>query len=221
MYTILYLNINIFEDDKLYNKAMSLISSERCEKIKKLKNLTPARLSLGAGVLLQMALEQSGYGSYLDQIKYGNHGKPFFEGIPFHFSLSHSGEYAVCVYGDTPVGIDLQRIKNEMPRHTKKILSQDEDAYLNQLQNPEDFYRLWCRKESLIKWDGRGLKIPMNQLSFIKDNKWLSEVGFENNVLFVQEVDVLLPEYACSICSSKPFRIRNIIEIDTKILTNY
>ena len=221
MFNILYLNINLFEDDILVDKAMALISAERREKTKKLKNPVPAKLSLGAGVLLRIALEQAGHGDYLDQIKYGMHGKPFFEGIPFHFSLSHSGEYAICVYGDTPVGIDLQKIKRDIPVHTKKILSPVEATYLNQLQKPEDFYKLWSRKESLIKWDGRGLKLVLNELSFIKNNEWVNEIQFEDNTLFIHDFNSLIPEYTCSICSDKPVKIGDIIEIDTKILTNY
>ena len=221
MFNILYLNINLFEDDILVDKAMALISAERRVKIKKLKNPVPAKLSLGAGVLLRIALEQAGYGDYLEQIKFGMHGKPFFEGFPFHFSLSHSGEYAICVYGDTPVGIDLQKIKRDIPGRTKKILSSDEDSYINQLQKPEDFYRLWSRKESMIKWDGRGLKLPLNELSFINHNEWLNEIQFEDHTLFIHELDSLIPDYACTICSDKPIKLGNMIEIDTKILTNY
>ena len=111
MIRILYMNVNMLKDADLYQKGMNMVSSERKEKINQMKNPVPARLSLGAGILLRIALEEKGYAHLIEDICYGKNGKPFLKDVDFHFNLSHSGAYAVCAYGDQPIGIDLQIIK--------------------------------------------------------------------------------------------------------------
>ena len=60
MFRILYMNVNIFENNELFEKAMSLIPQKRKEKIKHFQNMLSARLSLGAGVLFRLMLEENG-----------------------------------------------------------------------------------------------------------------------------------------------------------------
>lgn len=218
---LLYLNTNIFEDEDLIQKAMDMVSSERKEKISKLKNSVSVRLSLGAGVLLRIALDRNGLGEKINSIKMGEHGKPYLEGTDFYFSLSHSGQYAVCSYSDAPIGVDLQKIKDTFPKHTKKILSDAEITYLENLceaEKKEWFYRLWAKKESLIKWDGRGLRLPLQELSFIEDQKIADKIEFEEKQLHFMEYDFLFPEYAVSICSENSDFPEEAEEITAKIL---
>ena len=224
MIELLYMNVTMFENAELFDKCMALISSDRKEKIKKLTNPAPARLSLGAGILLRLAMEKCGCADHLNNIKYGKFGKPYFENLDFHFSLSHSGEYVICVYSDTPVGADLQRIKEKLPLHTNKILSCEEKEYLND-QNQSDpvnlFFQLWAKKESLIKWDGRGLRLPLHQLSFVSNNTVCNTILFQNKKLYFHDITILMPEYALCICSDNEIHLDHCIEITEKFLTNY
>lgn len=219
---IFYMHVSVLENPELLEKGMSLVSADRREKVKKLKNPIPARLSLAAGILQRFALEKKGLENWQNEIKYSVYGKPYLEGVDFHFSLSHSGDYAVCVYGDMPLGADIQRIKERMPMHTKKVLSEEENIFLNSMEEQErikSFYHIWARKESLIKWDGRGLRIPLHTISCVMDNKMIEQLQFEEKSVFIQELDI--PEYAFSICSEKELKINEITEITTKILTKY
>ena len=146
------------------------------------------------------------------------------KGVEVHFSLSHSGEYAVCAYGDRPLGIDFQKIRDTIPKHIKKILSKSEEMFLNSLepyQKIEAFYRIWARKESLIKWDGRGLKIPLYTISVIEDSTFKGKVYFENKTVYLKEMDFLMPDYAVSICTENEIDHLEIMEVTSKILTNY
>ena len=222
---ICYMHISVLENPELFAKGMSLVSAERREKVqklKKLKNPMPARLSLAAWILLVFAMEKCGLGDRRDDIKYQVQGKPYLECSDFYFSLSHSGEYAVCAYGDVPLGADIQKIKETLPTHTKKILSEEETAYLNSMSEQERrkaFYQIWARKESLIKWDGRGLRIPLHTISCVKDGQMAEQIDFEGKRLFFGDWDI--PEYAFSLCSEKEFQIDEITEVTTKILTKY
>ena len=216
---ILYMKIDILEDPTLFDKWLSLISLNRKEHIVKLKNPVSARLSLGAGILLRIAMEKCGYVSRLNDIEYGTHGKPYLKDVPFHFSLSHSGEYAICVYNTEPVGADLQIKKNGIPKHTNKILSYDESIYLNSLEEKEQidaFYSIWARKESIIKWDGRGLRIPLYEINVLNEN-----VTFADKHLFLTEFDSLISQYAFSICSTTKYIPDKIIEITSEFLIKH
>lgn len=221
MTKILYMDVTIFEEEALFQKGMSLISTERREKIKKFKNPMTARLSLGASVLLKLALDEFGLGDKIDQIETGVYGKPYLKHTEFHFSLSHSGHYAICAFSNAPIGADLQQIKEKLPRRTTRILSDTEKAYLEQLTEAEQirtFYRLWARKESLIKWDGRGLRLPIEQLSFVQQGILVDTITFEGKRLHIREYEDLIPLYAICLCDEIGIFSKNIVEITVQSL---
>lgn len=224
MQGILYMNVELFADKKQFEKGIKLVSKNRKEKIMSYSNPSTARLSLGAGVLLYMAMERCGMLEKMEKIKIAPHGKPYLEGSDFHFSLSHSGTFAVCAYSNSPIGVDLQIIKEKLPKHLEKILSIQEKCYLSELQEEERklaFFRLWTRKESLVKWDGRGLHIPLNKLNFAVRGNLLDILTFDGHKLFFEEFDMFLPEYAFCFCGEKnefPLKVEDMTQI---FLTNY
>ena len=59
---IYYMHVSVLENPELFEKGLSLVSVERREKVTKLKNHIPARLSLAAGILLRFAMEKNGQG---------------------------------------------------------------------------------------------------------------------------------------------------------------
>lgn len=224
MLKILYLNADLFKEERLFERGLRLISEERKQKISQFKTAAPARLSLAAGVLLYLAMEQNGLSHRLNDIHYGKFGKPYLEDTDFYFSLSHSGNYAVCVWSDGPVGADLQKVKEKLPAHTGKILSEAERVYLEGLSEAEKremFFRFWAMKEAVSKWDGRGLRLPLQEISFVKDGQVLDRIEWEGKVLFLQGTDILMPEYALYLCCEREAAVDEIREITTKILTNY
>lgn len=223
MANILYMDVTIFKEEALFLKGMSFIPTERRNKIQNFKSFMPARLSLGAGVLLKIALNRYGLEDKIDQIETEEHGKPYLKNTNFHFSLSHSGHYAVCAFSDKRIGADLQRIKEKLPQRTTKILSDTEKAYLDKLEERErirTFYRLWARKESLSKWDGRGLRLPIEQLSFVQDGILQDMITFEGKTLYLREYSDLLPEYALCLCNETGIFTGKIEEITAESLKN-
>lgn len=204
---ILWMDTRILEDAHIFQRAMRRISDARRQKIERLQNPLSARLSLGAGILLSMALEQAKLLERQNEILFDAHGKPFLPNVPFHFSLSHSGHGALCAFGTDPIGADLQEIKSQLPQHTDRILSAAEKKYLDAMTEKERvcaFYRLWARKESLMKWDGRGLRLKLDTLSFVENGQLSDKIAYEGKMLFIREYRDFLPEYAVSICSESP-----------------
>ena len=146
-----------------------------------------------AGKLLDEMLIPLGYREA--EMAYGEntYGKPFFQNAPeLHFSLSHSGGYAMAVLGDTEVGCDIEGVRaSRAPAEVlqsgrtsdsakaaplshltlaKRFFSCEEYEYLAALPEadiPSVFTEIWVLKESLIKADGRGLGCPLDSFSVL------------------------------------------------------
>ncbi len=91
------------------------------------------------------------------------YGKPYFANAEdLHFSISHSGEYAMVVLSDKEIGCDIQQIKNINLSIADRFFTAEEKKYV---KCTEDFFRIWTLKESFIKAIGKGLALPLNSFS--------------------------------------------------------
>ena len=73
----------------------------------------------------------------------------------------------------------------------------------------------------MIKWDGRGLRLPLQTISVASERKLISEINFEGNTLVIKRLDLLQPHYAISICSQKETAIEDQQEINENFLIKY
>jgi phosphopantetheinyl transferase len=91
------------------------------------------------------------------RIRVAGAGKPYLPDESFHFSLSHSGDYAVAIVGtDGPVGVDVEKITPKIERIAAKFLRPEELAFLSGEDRTAHLTTCWCIKESVIKWYGKG-----------------------------------------------------------------
>ncbi len=87
--------------------------------------------------------------------------KPFLADHKYHFSISHTKDYAAAIVSSScRVGVDI-----EIPTHKASIISEkfihpEELPLINKLEdNTDDNYfntLIWCAKESMFKWWGLG-----------------------------------------------------------------
>lgn len=94
-------------------------------------------------------------------------GKPFLLEYPqIHINLSHSGKYVACAIGERPVGVDIECQKSQRRQAlvVKKFHPREQEQY--QISDKEErellFRQLWVLKESFMKAEGSGLRIPLN-----------------------------------------------------------
>jgi phosphopantetheinyl transferase len=88
-------------------------------------------------------------------------GKPFFLHAPFSFSLSHSGDLALCALSGRPVGADVELVRPRRAGFPRYALSDREFAWFQDRGGQwEDFYTLWTLKEAKVKCTGEGLRQP-------------------------------------------------------------
>ena len=94
-----------------YGDMMALLPDARRERLEKLPKEKHQEV-LCAYLLLRMALwEQRGWRD-LPRIGVDELGKPFFPDHPdTHFSLSHTAGAAAAALADTPVGVDIERVR--------------------------------------------------------------------------------------------------------------
>ena len=80
-------------------------------------------------------------------------GKPYLEGAPFHFNLSHSGDYVVCALSDCEVGVDIEKIVPISLKVMRRFFGRS-------ILSPKEQMRLWTRYESYGKMAGIGIPYP-------------------------------------------------------------
>lgn len=97
----------------------------------------------------------------LELILIANTKKPFLMDEAFHFSVSHSGDYAaVIVSKNYRVGVDIEVLSEKINRIRHKFLSESEENILQkmdeELTDTQVLTLAWGIKETLYKWYGDG-----------------------------------------------------------------
>ena len=90
-------------------------------------------------------------------------GKPYIEGNPLYFSMSHSGNKGVVAIYDNPVGVDLENIKN---KNYPATLSRFPAREQKEITSQEDFIRHWTAREAYIKMHGYTLASAFKHLEY-------------------------------------------------------
>ncbi len=95
------------------------------------------------------------------------YAKPYVPALPnVHFSITHAGDYWACAVADAEVGLDLQDVRERIAGSgtqedramaiARRFFHPAEVAYLEG-RPAEEFFRLWAKKESYVKYTGAGL----------------------------------------------------------------
>ena len=195
-------DVSVLSDPDLFRQAYCAVGDDRRAKVDRLRKFSDKCLSLGAGLLIRYALRERGIEG-LPEFSYGENGKPYIAGGP-HFSLSHSGSYAVCALSDVEVGCDVEKIGNAnlklarrffLPEEYDVVASATSDEERNEL-----FFRIWTLKESLMKCTGLGLELsPGTFRAFPGD----PETEHGGRKFYFTEFSSL-PGYRCALCSAEP-----------------
>lgn len=201
-------------DSEKYNKLMLFIDDKRKERIERFHKKMDAYRSLIADILIRFVICNKNKINN-EQITFhcNQYGKPYvrnFEG--FHFNLSHSGEWIVCVFDASIVGIDIELIKSIDLKIAKRFFTKEEFEYIINVERKESlvrFYELWTLKESYIKAIGKGLSIPLDSFLIKKDNNEIKLNNEKNEWFFKQyEIDSY---YKLSVCATHNKFPKNII----------
>lgn len=142
MNRVYILDVRPLLNEEVYKYYYDRIGKARQEKANKLISPMDKARSVGAGAVLRFAVEDCTHYNFDSLLFYEDEkGKPRVSDDIFYFSLSHSGNYAVCAISDTPIGVDIEEDK-ELPERIRK-------RFANNVTE-------WTKKEAKGKLTGNG-----------------------------------------------------------------
>lgn len=191
------INTGQFVGEPAFLAALREVSPYRRQKIARLKNEKEKRRSLGAAFALDAALKLHGLSEKSMEYALGGQGKPGLRDFPdLHFSLSHSGDYAICSLGEAETGCDIERVRPDKMRIADRFYTEEEKAWLYQAGEPEEqesrMFRLWTMKESFLKATGRGMSLSLLDFTVLPGKDGISKVKhvLNNNCYYIKEYDL-------------------------------
>ncbi len=119
------------------------------------------------------------------------HGKLSLLDSGVHFNISHSGEYiAVAVGKKHDLGIDIEKIKDaDKSKLAKKYFGAEP-------QTPEQFYTLWTKAESFIKYRAGSIAAELKKITIDGD-----DIYYEGELQPVQSKTIRYEDYVISVTS--------------------
>ena len=209
-------NTKQFEDEYIYKKSFDSVSTYRQQKIAHLKNVEDKKRSLAASIALNAALKEYDLEERMMKYELGNKGKPYFCNHPeIHFSLSHSGDYAICSIGAHEVGNDIERVRSGREKVAQRFFAKEEidwiyDTELSGVSDDLDskIIRIWTMKESFLKVTGHGMSLPLNEFAILVGGNVSIQIRHNTNdkTYYMKEYD--MPEnfneggkYKITVCS--------------------
>ncbi len=177
-------NINEYTEQFL----SGLVSDERLVRSMKYRFEADRKRSMLAYALLSHAISCDYPGISLPVIpETDEFGKPHLyfntntasdKDAEIHFSISHSGDYAVCVLNEVPVGIDIEAIGKPAGNIAEHFFARDELGFIH---DNESFYRIWTLKESFLKVVGLGMHLPLDAFCITDFDEHSGSCGFRLN----------------------------------------
>lgn len=158
-------------DEHIFNFLLRYVEPYKRRNIECQKKKDEADRMLVGDILVKFVLKTK-YSIPMSNlnIKLGELGKPYLPEFPhIHFNVSHSGNYVVCVFFDSPIGIDIQTILPYKERIAKRVLSPEKVREAEKSSSPDVlFTTYWAEKEALLKMVGCGFsgEVKEDELEF-------------------------------------------------------
>ena len=174
--------------DEVYQRSLLFLPGALRDKHFKYRRWQDRAANLFSKILLVRGLEQLGFDyKALENLEYTEHGRPHLPG-GIDFNISHSGDYLLCaVTNEMRVGIDIEQINPVDFSDFTNLMTEEQWRTIRASANPlRAFFTFWAIKESIIKADGRGLSIPLNDI-IITNNTAFYEMQWYLQELTIDE----------------------------------
>jgi len=194
--------------DRFCERFFPLLDRRRLEKVTAIKHEKVRRQSICAGLLLRHAFLEQGYREedwQRIEIARGSYGKPYLLNYAeFFYSLSHSGDWALCAVDDQETGADIQKVGEPKMAVAKRFYAREEYQRLLQYGSDTDrqaaeLYRIWAAKESCAKLTGKGIGAGISR--YVTDSAYTHIRDIEENSSFFIRLYEEIPGYMICVCS--------------------
>lgn len=169
--------------------ALAKVSAQRREQALRYHHESSRRLSLAVYLLLMEGLEKE-YGiSEPPVFEYLEGGKPVISGHPeIHFNFSHSGNVALCVISDQPVGADVETSRKITPSLIAYTMNEEEQALIDSApETLKAFLSLWTKKEAVLKLTGEGIRNNMRMVLAGAEKYKIETIQTENYICSIAQ----------------------------------
>ncbi len=182
------LEIRDADNFEKYEKYEKLISCERREKIKLLRRAEDKTVSLFTELLIKEELSRmTGERFEKIEIKKDRLGKPYAKNMEdIFFSVAHSQNRVVFAAAKSPVGVDIEFIREVNLKTAERFFTKEEYESVI-AKGKKEFFRIWTLKEAYVKMLGKGFRIPPE--SFCVTSGEIAEISesavYENYMISV------------------------------------
>ena len=178
-----------------FNALIPLVSREKQERIRCFRFFRDAQNALLGDILVRTEICRiTGLKNRELDFSKSEYGKPFLTSAPhIHYNISHTGHYVACAIAGEPVGIDIELIEPVKMELVEWFFAPDETAYILNAPQSQRFSEVWTKKESRIKWEGKGLSKPLPSFS-VFDPAELENINYYE--VFRND------DVTCHVCSS-------------------
>lgn len=198
MTRVLCINISGVSRD-LYERLYAAACEARRVRADRYRRTEDALRCVTADALLRYAVRQTlGISSRITEYAAG--GKPYLREAPqLHYNLSHSGDWVVIAFGETEVGIDVEKITTATEKEAiaQQFFTKEEQQYI--FHHPQfashRFFQVWTGKESYLKFLGTGLHRTLDSFSILSPA-----------VAELLHSRILDGGYYLTVCSTEPYR---------------
>lgn len=124
----------------------------------------------GKILLIRLATEYNVGDRMLSKLQYTSHRRPYLPGS-IDFNISHTGTTVACAIArDVKIGLDIEIYSQVDFSDFTRIHSEEQWNRINTSDDPQKaFFETWTVKESVIKADGKGLSIPLDEIMIDHD----------------------------------------------------
>ena len=163
------------KEDKLWSKgeyeaALLKIPPIIADKIGAYDDYLTRQLKLKGKLQLLALLEDLDLSLTLDHLCFTDSSRPYFHS-DLDFNTAHSDDVVICAgLKNGRIGIDIEKIKPLDINVFEHYFTSNEWRLINESENKLfAFYRLWTRKEALVKAIGTGVLEEFSKLEVIND----------------------------------------------------
>lgn len=128
-------------------------------------------------------------------------GRPYFVEIPVEFSISHSANAWACAMGECRVGLDIQKSKEAKTIEIAKRFFTEEEADFIADHDSKMFFKIWTRKEAVVKFTGEGISYGFEKFSVVEAGKFMDDLQSPCEC-HVENLD-LIEHFECCVCTKK------------------